>query len=178
MNTKFFSFIGRSGAGKASFPSSAFIPPAAQWCCLSHQAVPAWAVVASHPYRPPDTPYSGPGAWDDTWPGGCQKQNNSSHNSFVSFIQCLCTPISLHFSASRCRQVLHLIAVWKKEKSCLLSWMSFGRSHWVFYTGFPWVMDILEHHGILKDLSQTLKSVKFYIFFWWNIRDFCGCLSK
>ncbi len=32
-------------------------------------------------------------------------------------------------------------------------------------TGFPRVMEILEYHGILKGLFQTLKVREFYIFF-------------
>lgn len=113
---KCFYFIGGSGAGKAHLPSPACIPPSALWCRLSHQAIPTWAGVSSHPYGPPDPSDSGPRTWDDTWPGGSEKQNNTAHNSSVSFIPRSCTQIPLHLSSSSCREVLHLISVWNMNK--------------------------------------------------------------
>ncbi len=114
-NAKCLYFIGGSGAGKARLPSPACIPPAALWCRLSRQAIPTWAGVSSHPYGPPDPSDSSPRTWDDTWPGGSEKQNNTAHNSSVSFIPRSCTQIPLHLSSSSSREVLHLIRVWKMQ---------------------------------------------------------------
>lgn len=166
ISKKCFYFIGRSGAGKASLPSPARSPPAALWRRLSHKAVPAWAAISSHPHRPSDPSDSGPGSWDDTWPGGSEKQNNSAHYSSVSFIPRSCTPIPLHLFASCCREVLHLIAAWKY--AAYLSFILLGSVKMLkeYSLIFMWYLSLLSVviDSMLKTLCIDIQTMYTLIF--------------
>lgn len=109
MQNNRFNFIGRSGAEKDFLSPTSRRPLAAMRRCVSLQAVPAWAAVTSHPYRPPGSPDSGSGACDITWPGGGENQNNSTYNSSDSCISRPCAEIHLHVSATGCREVWTLL---------------------------------------------------------------------